>query len=179
MSRQNLAVREDKKLTLRPDLREPDQYLERGHTLRSRGDWGGAILEFSRAIARDSNRADAYVARGWARLCVEDAGCEADARSYLNLKGWRDRLSPYMALLGVLGARQAGKDDEAQTLLDEAIANSSPGSWPLPVLRSSDTISTPQPCSRPRPPTPRRPRPIPSWRSNCCTAVIARERRNT
>ena len=135
MSRQNLAIREEKKLTLRIDPAELDQHLERGNALRSRGDWGGAILEFNRVIEKDPNRADAYVARGWARLCAGDRGCEADARSYLNLKGWRDRFSPYMALLGVLGARQAGKNDEAQTLLDEAIANSAPGAWPLPVLR--------------------------------------------
>ena len=135
MSRQNLAVRDEKKLTLRPDPTELDRLLERGNTLRARGDWGGAILEYNRVIEKDSTRADAYVARGWARLCAGDATCEADARSYLGLKGWRDRLSPYMALLGVLGARQAGRDDAAGTLLDEAIANATPGAWPLPVLR--------------------------------------------
>lgn len=135
MGRQNLAIREEKKLALRPDLAKLDEHLERGNALRSRGDWGGAILEFNRVIEKDPSRADAYVARGWARLCAGDAGCEDDARSYLNLKGWRDRLSRYMALLGVFGARQAGKDDDARTLLDEAIASSAQGVWPLPVLR--------------------------------------------
>ena len=135
MSKQNLAIRDEKKLTLRPDPAELDRLLERGNDLRSRGDWGGAVLEYSRVIEKDPNRADAYVARGWARLCAGDVRCEADARSYLGLKGWRDRLSPYMALLGVLGARQAGNDAAAGTLLDEAIANATPGAWPLPVLR--------------------------------------------
>ena len=135
MGRQNLAIRDEKKMALRPDPTELNLHLERGNAMRSRGDWGGAILEFNRVIEKDPNRADAYVARGWARLCAGDAGCEDDARSYLNLKGWCDRLSPYMALLGVLGCRQAGKDDDAQSLLDEAIANSAPGAWPLPVLR--------------------------------------------
>jgi tetratricopeptide (TPR) repeat protein len=135
MSRQRLAIRDEKRLMLRTDARELDAHLQRGGVLRSRGDWRGAILEFSRAIEKDPNHADAYVARGWARLCAGDAGAETDARIYLNLKGWRDRHSPYMALLGFLGSRQASKESDGQVFLDEAIANSSHDAWPLPVLR--------------------------------------------
>ena len=44
-------------------------------------------------------------------------------------------LSPYMALLGFLSAKRAGKEEDAQTFLDEAIARLRGDAWPLPVLR--------------------------------------------
>jgi tetratricopeptide (TPR) repeat protein len=135
MGRQSLAIRDEKKLLLHPDPNAVEAHLEQGSALRSRGDWRGAILEFSRAIEKDPSRADAYVARGWARLCAGDAGAQTDARMYVNQKGWRDRLSPYMAILGFLGSRQAGKESDAQVFLDEAIASAAHEAWPLPVLR--------------------------------------------
>src|SRR5208282_1963408 len=99
MGRNNLAIRDEKKLALQSDPADLELHVEQGNALRSQGDWKGAIAEFDRVIERDPQRAEAYVARGWARFCAGEAGAETDARSYLNLKGWRDRLSPYMALL--------------------------------------------------------------------------------
>ena len=62
-------------------------------------------------------------------------GADDDARAYLALKGWRDLLSPYMALLGALGAREANRAADADRILQEALANLSPRAWPVPVLR--------------------------------------------
>jgi tetratricopeptide (TPR) repeat protein len=134
MGRNNLAIRDEKKLALQYDPAEIDLHVEQGNVLRSRGDWKAAIAEFDRAIERDPQRAEVYVARGWARLCAADAGAETDARSFLNIKGWRDRLSPYMALLGFLGSQRDDKENDARTFLDEAISSSADATWPVPVL---------------------------------------------
>ena len=102
--------------------------------LRARGDWHGAILEYDQVIKLDPDRVDVHVARGWSRLCAGDAGAETDARAYLNRKGWRDRLSLYMAILGYFGAIQSGKEAHASTFLDEAIATTTHETWPLPLV---------------------------------------------
>jgi tetratricopeptide (TPR) repeat protein len=135
MGRNNLAIRDEKKLALQSDPAELELHVEQGNALRAQGDWKGAIAEFDRVIERDPQRAEAYVARGWARFCAGEAGAQTDARSFLNLKGWRDRLSPYMALLGFLGSRRDGKENDARTFLDEAISSSAQTTWPVPVLR--------------------------------------------
>jgi len=62
-------------------------------------------------------------------------GAYYDARAYLSLKGWRDGLAPYMAVLAVLGAREAGRQADAARALDESLVNLSPRAWPVPVLR--------------------------------------------
>jgi tetratricopeptide (TPR) repeat protein len=133
MGRHQLAIR-GQRLSPRVDPKELDVWLERGNALRAQGDWSGAIGEYSRVIEGAPDRADAYVARGWARLCSGEPGAETDARAYLNLKGWRERLSPYMALLGFLGAQRAGKQGEAESFLEQAIAQTPQGTWPLPLL---------------------------------------------
>lgn len=135
MGRENLAVRDEKKLELHPDPKELDNRLEQGNLLRARGDWRGAIAEYDRVIELDPNRAEVYLARGWSRLCAGAAGADADARAYLDRKGWRDRLSLYMAVLGYFGSIQSGRDTRASTFLDEAIATTTHETWPLPLVR--------------------------------------------
>ncbi len=135
MGRNNLAIRDDKKLALQTDPAELDLRVEQGNTLLSKGNWKAAIAEFDQVIERDPRRAEAYVARGWARFCAGEAGAQTDARTYVNLKGWRERLSPYMALLGFLGSRRDGKANDARTFLDEAISTSAETAWPMPLLR--------------------------------------------
>jgi tetratricopeptide (TPR) repeat protein len=135
MGRNSLAIRDEKKLALRPDPTALELSMQRGNALRLRGDWPGAIAEFSSVIERDPDRVDAYVARGWARLCSGEPGVEDDARAYLRLKGQRDPIAPYMALLGFLGSRQTGNETSAQTFLNEALESSDQAAWPVPVLR--------------------------------------------
>ena len=134
MGRNNLAVRDEKKLALKADPAELDLHLEQGNALRTRGDWKGAIAEFDQVVERDPQRVEAYVARGWARYCAGEPGAQRNARAYLNLKGWRNRLSLYMALLGYLGSRRDGNLNDALTFLDEAISSSAETAWPAPVL---------------------------------------------
>ena len=122
-------------MALQLDPKEVSLYYDRGNARRESGDWRGALADYDRAVVLAPQQADAYVARGWSRLSAGVDGADYDARVYLQLKGWHDGLSPYMAILAVLGARQAGRPDDAERVLDEALANLSPRVWPVPVLR--------------------------------------------
>ena len=76
-----------------------------------------------------------YVSRGWARLIAGREGANDDASAYLDLRRG-DKYAPYMAILGALAARRAGRDGEANAFLDAGLANIvSPGAWPAPILR--------------------------------------------
>lgn len=134
MGRHSLALR-DERMGARPDTGELDARYESGNAKRERGDWRGAIAEFDRVISADPNRAEAYLARGWAKFCGGEAGAEHDARAYLKLKGYRDRTSSYMVLLGYVSAKRAGKEEDAQAFLDEAKPEVRSDAWPQPILR--------------------------------------------
>jgi len=110
-------------------------HYDRANSLRQSGDWRGALGEYDQAIVLEPKRPDLYVVRGWARLCTGVEGADYDARSYLALRGWRDGMSPYMAVLGVLGARAASRPADANRILDESLTNLPRGAWPAPVLR--------------------------------------------
>jgi tetratricopeptide (TPR) repeat protein len=134
MGRQSLAIRDEQRMGMRPDTGELDTRYESGNAKRARGDWQGSIAEFDRVIAADPNRAEAYLARGWARFCAGEPGAEHDARAYLKLKGYRERTASYMVLLGYLSTKRAGKEVDAQAFLDEARAEIRGDAWPQPVL---------------------------------------------
>ncbi len=102
---------------------------------RQEGDWRGALTDYDRAVAIDPKRADLYVARGWSRLCAGAEWADNDARAYLALRGWHEPLSPYMALLAILGARGTPREAQARRLVDEALANLRGRTWPVPILR--------------------------------------------
>jgi tetratricopeptide (TPR) repeat protein len=122
-------------MALQLDPKEVSLYYDRGNARRESGDWRGALADYDHAVVLSPRQADVYVARGWSRLSAGVDGADYDARIYLQLKGWHDGLSPYMAVLAALGARQSGRPEDADRILDEAIANLSPRLWPVPVLR--------------------------------------------
>jgi tetratricopeptide (TPR) repeat protein len=125
----------DLDMALQLDPKKAAVYFDRGNLLREQGDWRGALAAYDRAIVLEPKRAELYVARGWSRLCAGVEGADYDARAFLMLKGWRDAMSPYMALLAVTGARSCGRPGDAQPVLDEALANTQGRSWPVPILR--------------------------------------------
>jgi tetratricopeptide (TPR) repeat protein len=128
------AIR-DYDMALLLDPKEVRLYYDRGNVRREAGDWRGALDDYDRAVALDPKRSDAYFARGWARFAAGIPGADHDARVYISLQGWRDSVSPYMAILAVLGSRQANHQAEGDRVLSEALANLSPRAWPVPVLR--------------------------------------------
>jgi tetratricopeptide (TPR) repeat protein len=131
--RRDAAV-QDFNMALRMDPQEVNVFYDRANALRQRGDWLGALADYDRAIARDPKRAEIYLARGWARLGAGVEWADNDARAYLALKGWRDPLAPYMALLAILGARGTPREAATRRLLDEALAKLPPRTWPVPLL---------------------------------------------
>jgi tetratricopeptide (TPR) repeat protein len=122
-------------MALRLDPNEGPIYLDRANARRESGDWLGALADYDRVVAVDPKRAEAYLARGWTRLAAGAEWADNDARAYLALRGWRDPVSPYMAVLAILGARGTEREAAARRLLDEAIASASPAAWPAPLLR--------------------------------------------
>ncbi|AMV35905.1 tetratricopeptide repeat protein [Planctomyces sp. SH-PL62] len=133
MSRERMAVRTP---APRPaPSSEADLRLAEGRSLQAAGDWTRAIAAYDRAIAADPRRGESYIARGWSRLCADVDGAETDARAYLNLEGWSDPASAYMAMLGVLAERRAGRDQAAYAVLEEALAKlPQRDAWPRPAL---------------------------------------------
>ena len=125
----------DYNMALQLDPKEVSLYFDRGNVRREAGDWRGALADYDQAVALDPKRAETYFARGWSRLSAGADGADLDARVYISLRGWRDSLSPYMAVLAVLGSRQAGRPAAGKRVLDEALVNLSPRAWPVPVLR--------------------------------------------
>ncbi|APW62166.1 tetratricopeptide repeat protein [Paludisphaera borealis] len=133
MARNAMAIRDQ--TPIRDASHDVDAYLERGRKRQAESDWTGAIAEYDRAVAADPRRAEVYIARGWSRLCADVDGAEIDAHAYLNLKGWGDPASSYMALLGALGARRAGREPEAYKFLEEALAKlPRQDAWPKAAL---------------------------------------------
>jgi tetratricopeptide (TPR) repeat protein len=123
----------DMALQLAPE--EVTLYYDRGNARRGTGDWRGALADYDRAVVLAPQQAETYVARGWSRLGAGVEGSDFDARVYLKLRGWRDGMAPYMAILAALGARAAQRPADADGVVDEALANLSPRTWPVPVLR--------------------------------------------
>jgi len=122
-------------MALQLDPREVSLYYDRGNARRETGDWRGALADYDRAVVMAPKQAETYIARGWSRLCAGVEGADFDARVYLQLKGWHDEFSPYMAILAALGAAEARRPDDGDRVVDEALANLSPRLWPVPVLR--------------------------------------------
>jgi tetratricopeptide (TPR) repeat protein len=134
LGRRDEAIR-DYDMALRLDPNGVDVFQDRGNARREGGDWLGALADYDRAVAIDPKRADLYVARGWGRICAGAEWADNDARAYLSLRGWHEPLSPYMALLAVLGARGTPREADVRRLLDEALASLNARAWPVPILR--------------------------------------------
>lgn len=111
------------------------QQRTRGDALWGRGDWSGALGAYDKAVESDPDDLETLALRGWARLISGRPGPALDARRWLDRRGWRDPLAPYMALLGVLAARRDVQSDAAETFLSEGLANTRPPDWPAPLFR--------------------------------------------
>jgi tetratricopeptide (TPR) repeat protein len=80
---------------------------------------------------------EALTKRSWSYIYLGGHGREAaaDARRYLEAHGWQTRISTYMAILGYFGYLEAGMEQDAQTILDEATTKDNAGGWPSTIVR--------------------------------------------
>ena len=120
----------DYDMALRLDPNEVELLYDRGNTRRQSGDWR-ALADYDRAVVLAPQRPETYFARGWSRFCAGVEGADLDARVYLKLKGWRDSLSPYMAILAAL----AGRKHSALKMPNESLTRPS-----LTSLRASGRL---------------------------------------
>jgi len=83
------------------------------------------------------NGPEALTKQAWAYLYLDEHGREAatDARRFLAAHGWQTPVSAYMAVIANLGYREAGQDEEARTILEEATKQADTGSWPFAIVR--------------------------------------------
>lgn len=83
------------------------------------------------------NAAEALTKRSWSYFYQGGHGREAaaDARQYLDVHGWRTPISTYVAIMAHLGYGEAGMEQEAQAVLEEATAKANAGAWPYQIVR--------------------------------------------
>ncbi|MGH7961860.1 MAG: tetratricopeptide repeat protein, partial [Candidatus Binatia bacterium] len=120
---------------IRLNPRYVEAYYNRGNVYSDAGQYEQALKDYNEAIRLSPRYAEAYYNRGLAHLMLGRGEAAADARAYLNLKGWRDEQALYIVLIGHFGDRLAQRSAEARQILDEAAAKADPAAWPYPIIR--------------------------------------------
>ena len=121
-------------LRLNPDYRNARYHLS--HAYSRLGHYGEAVESWTKFLELVPRGKEALHSRAWNYMYLGGHGeaAASDARSFLQVAGWRDEGSQFMALLAHLGYRQAGRDSEARGVLDEAARKGDAGAWPYPVI---------------------------------------------
>jgi len=122
-------------LRLDPRYRNARYFLADAYT-KTRS-YDKAIDSWTKFLELVPNGPDALTNRSWTYLYQGGHGREAaaDARQFLDVHGWKQTTSPYLAILANLGYREAGMSDEAQAILEEASNKIKTASWPSGILR--------------------------------------------
>lgn len=122
-------------LRLDPQYRNARYFLADAYT--KTGSYAKAINSWTKFLELVPNGPDALTNRSWTYLYAGGHGREAaaDARNFLDVHGWRQPTSTYLAIMANLGYREAGMTDEAQAILEEAKNKSKTGSWPYSIVR--------------------------------------------
>ena len=122
-------------LRLDPQYRNARYFLADAYT--KTGSYAKAINSWTKFLELVPNGPDALTNRSWTYLYEGGHGREAaaDARNFLDVHGWRQPTSTYLAIMANLGYREAGMTDEAQAILEEAKNKSKTGSWPYSIVR--------------------------------------------
>ena len=122
-------------LRLDPQYRNARYFLADAYT--KTGSYDKAIHSWTKFLELVPNGPDALTNRSWTYLYEGGHGREAaaDARSFLDVHGWRQVTSPYLAIMANLGYREAGMTEQAQAILEEAKDKSKTGSWPYSIIR--------------------------------------------
>jgi tetratricopeptide (TPR) repeat protein len=130
--RESHAPEHDMALLLAPE--EVSSHYQLANASRERGDWLIALKEYDRVLATKPDQTDAYVARGWTRLCAGAEGAADDAHAYCTRKGWGDPFTPYMAVLEALALSSPASHFARRKALNDSIGHLNARAWPTPVL---------------------------------------------
>jgi len=123
----------DEAIRLNPQYTEA--YYNRANAYMDSGQREKAVQDYSEAIALNGSHAEAFYNRGLAYALLARGEAAADARSYLELRGWKDERALYIVLIGYLGYRYGRQDEEARKLLEEAKTKCDISAWPYPIVR--------------------------------------------
>lgn len=120
---------------IRLDSAYVEAYFNRGNVYSGLVQHERALKDYSAVIRLNPDLAEAYHNRALAYLILGRGEAAADARAYLQRKGWRQKKSLYMVLVGHFGDRQARREAEARQILDEAVTQCDTTAWPYPLVR--------------------------------------------
>jgi tetratricopeptide (TPR) repeat protein len=122
-------------LRLDPQYRNARYFLADAYT--KTGSYEKAIDSWTRFLEIVPNGPDALTNRSWTYLYEGGHGREAaaDARSFLDVHGWQRSTSTYLAIMANLGYREAGMNEQAEAILEEAKEKSNSSSWPYSIIR--------------------------------------------
>ncbi len=132
---QNERAIQDFDEAIRLNPRYAMAYYNRANVYMDIGQFDKALKDYSEMIALEPTNAEALYNRSLVQLLLARGEAAADARSYLELKGWKDERALYVVLIGYVGYRHGKQDDEARKLLTEAKEKANTGVWPYPILR--------------------------------------------
>ena len=122
-------------LRLDPRYRNARYFLADAYT--KTGNYDKAIDSWTKFLELVPNGPDALTNRSWTYLYQGGHGREAaaDARKFLEVHGWRQPTSPYLAIMANLGYREAGMNEEAQAILEETTNRIKSEAWPFDIFR--------------------------------------------
>ena len=119
-------------LRLDPEYRNARYHLSHAYTQLGR--YVEAIDSWTKFLDLVPGGQEALHNRAWNYMYAggQGAAAAADAQSFLQAAGWRDRSSAFMVLVAHLGYRQSGA--EARRILDQGTARLNTAVWPYPVV---------------------------------------------
>ena len=122
-------------LRLNPEYRNARYFLSDAYSRTGR--YSEAIESWTKFLELVPNGPDALVNRSWDYLYEGDHGSEAaaDARKFMEVRGWREERSAYMVVIAHLGYREAKMNTEAQAILEEGARKTNSASWPYNIIR--------------------------------------------
>ncbi len=120
---------------LRLDPRLGTARLRRAIAMNDRMEWQMADADLAELLRAEPRNSYAHYQMAVVRFATRRGGAADEARSVVDIQGWREDLSIYAALLGYFALLQDGADKQARGLLDASSANGDPASWPYPIIR--------------------------------------------
>jgi tetratricopeptide (TPR) repeat protein len=120
---------------IRLNPRRAEAYYDRANAYSDADQPELALKDYDAALALNPAYAEAIHNRSLVHLTLAHGQAATDARSYLDLRGWRDGQAQYMVLVGYFGYRYAQQNTDARKILDDALTQCDTTAWPYPIIR--------------------------------------------